>query len=107
MVSIQGLGGIPEPKPERPGKVRNDRDSSASVAGANAKSDSGAREDDVAISGEARAAADVARIIQVSKSNEDIRAERVEAARAAIERGDYKNPDIVRKVAERIAKLIS
>jgi anti-sigma28 factor (negative regulator of flagellin synthesis) len=107
MVSIQGLGGIPEPKPERPGKVRTDRDNSASVAGANARGEGTAREDGVAISGEARAAADVVRILQVSKSDQDIRAERVEAARAAIERGDYKNPEIVRKVAERISKLIS
>jgi hypothetical protein len=35
-----------------------------------------------------------------------VRTERVEEARAAIERGDYRQPEVVRVVAERLSRLL-
>lgn len=97
MVGIQGVGGVPEPKPERPAGAR-----SRNIA-ASASSES---KDGVVISSEAHAAASIAKTIQSAKVLPDLRSDRVEAAKAAIERGDFKNPDIVAKVAERIDKLL-
>lgn len=104
MVGIQGLGGVPEPKSGRPAKLREDRDtpsreSAAVGAGAPAQ-------DDVLISSEARAAAEVTRIIQLTRSQETERADRVAAARERLDRGDYKNPEVVAKVAERLLKYL-
>ena len=99
MVGINGIGGIPEPKPDRPANVRDNKQS-------NAPTDSTSSSDDVVISSEAQAAAVVASSIQATEGQGDIRAERVEEAKAAIERGDYKNPDIVEVVAERLNKLL-
>ncbi|MBI2435065.1 MAG: flagellar biosynthesis anti-sigma factor FlgM [Candidatus Hydrogenedentes bacterium] len=103
MVGIQGLGGIPEPKPERPAKLRNEGEKPTS--GVLAASQAPAQ-DDLKISSEAQAAAEVARIIQTSLSQEEVRIDRVEAARERIERGDYKNPEVVAKVAEKISRLL-
>lgn len=103
MVSVKGLGGLPEPKPDRTGKLRNERESPA--PGASGRAEDASR-DGLAISSEARTASDVARIVQASKADGDIRADRVAAAREAIARGDYKNPDVIAKVAERISKLL-
>ncbi len=106
MVGIQGLGGVPEPKSDRTAKVRSDRDQqaqdaqSASAGGARAK-------DDVNISSEARAAAEAGRIAQLAKNESDVRTERVEAARENLERGEYKNPEVVRQVAERLLKYLT
>lgn len=99
MVGINGIGGIPEPKPDRPANVRDNKQSSAT-------GDSTSSSDDVVISSEAQAAAVVASTIQVTEGQGDIRADRVEEAKAAIERGDYKNPDNVEVVAERLNKLL-
>ena len=99
MVGIQGVGGVPEPKPERQASVRNGSESKP-ADGANAP------EDGVKISSEAQAAAVVAQSIQVTQGQEEIRTDRVEAARESIERGDFKNPEIVEAVAERISKLL-
>ncbi len=99
MVGIQGIGGVPEPKPERPANVR---DSKQSPSAEEASSSS----DGVVISSEAQAAAVVAKSIQVTQGQNDIRAERVEAAKEAIERGDFKKPEIVQVVADRVSKLL-
>lgn len=105
MVGIQGLGGVPEPKSEGPGRIRRDRD--ADDAREAASSGSGAApQDGVTISDAAKQAADVARVVQASKNTSDIRADRVEAARQRIERGDYKNPEVVAQVAERLLKFL-
>ncbi len=100
MVGIQGLGGVPEPKPERPASTR-ERNAEASAA-------TGLSKDGVEISSVAQAAAaSIAKTIQAAKVNvPDVRQERVEAAREAIERGDYKKPEIVATVAQRISKYL-
>lgn len=98
MVGIQGIGGVPEPKPERPADVR-DRKAREEVAPVKS-------EDGVVISSEAQAAASLSRLVQTANSTPDIRTDKVAAAKAALERGDYKNPEIVAQVAERISKYL-
>ncbi len=99
MVGIQGLGGVPEPKPERPAKVR---DGEAKSAGKTSAPNS----DNVVISSEAQAAAKIATAIKALNTVPDVRAERVAAAKERIDRGEYRNPDVVAKVAERISKYL-
>lgn len=96
MVGIQGIGGVPEPKSDRP---ENARGQNAPVAESGSTS-----QDDVLISNQAHAAARLAETINAAATQPDIRADRVEQAKQAIERGDYKNPEIVAQVAARIDK---
>lgn len=98
MVGIQGIGGVPEPRPNRPAST-GDHDSVSSTT-------SSTSQDGVVISSEAAAAARVAQAVQNSDVISEIRIDNVEAARQSIERGDFKNPDIVAQVAERISKLL-
>ena len=97
MVGIQGVGGIPEPKSERPAKVREKETD---------VSQNSLVKDGVLISSEAQAAAKLARTIQAVLQEQDVRTERVTAARERIDGGEYKNPDVVAKVAERISKYL-
>lgn len=96
MVAIHGIGGVPEPTPERPAKLRDTRD----------REPVGSAQDGVVISSEAQAAARLAQLVQEAKEEADVRTERVEAARENLRRGDYKNPDVVAKVAEKISKYL-
>ena len=98
MVGIQGIGGVPEPKPERPTNVR---EKSPAVSESTSSS-----QDDVKISSEAQAAATVAKALQAASSEPDIRIDRVEAAKAAIERGDYRKPEVVAAVADHVSKYL-
>ncbi|GEM_PF-446878 len=105
MVGIQSVGGIPEPVPEKPTKVKSDRDSSVKDVKGSGKADI-PKEDQVVISSEAQAAAELSRLIQVSKEQEAIRPEKIEEARQHLEREDYKKPEVVQKVAEKILKIL-
>ncbi len=98
MAGIKGIGGIPEPAPDRSASVR-DKKRDETVKSAQSQ-------DDVLISSEAQAAAKLAQILQLSRQQSDVRAERVAAAKAAIERGDYKKPEVVQEVARRIQDLL-
>lgn len=98
MVAIQGLGGVQEPKHERPNNVRG-RKTDDTAKGEKVQ-------DGVSISDEAQSAASVAKAMQVAKASGDIRQELVEAARERIERGDYKEPEIVREVAKKVSKYL-
>lgn len=98
MVGIQGLGGASEPRPERPATSR-DRDTSAT-------SSTGQPEDGLLISSAAQAAATLSSSIRAAEIVPDVRTDRVEAAREAIERGDFKQPEVVAEVAERISRLL-
>ncbi|GMV91366.1 MAG: hypothetical protein AMXMBFR82_11440 [Candidatus Hydrogenedentota bacterium] len=98
MAGIKGIGGIPEPAPDRSASVR-DKKRDETVKSAQSQ-------DDVLISSEAQAAAKLAQLLQVARQQGDIRAERVAAAKAAIERGDYKKPEVVQEVARRIQDLL-
>ncbi len=103
MVGIQGLGGVPEPKPGGPNKARNERND---IARDGSSTSSVATGDDVSISAEARAAAEVGRLAALAKSQDDIRLDRVEQAKQNIEQGLYKDPQVVAKVAEKLLKYL-
>jgi anti-sigma28 factor (negative regulator of flagellin synthesis) len=103
MVGIQGLAGVPEPKSEKPSRLRSDnatRDTSAT------SSTSSSSQDDVVISDEAKAAAEVSRVSQMASTQETVRSDRIEAARQSVARGDYRKPEVVAKVAERLMKYL-
>ena len=99
MAGINGIGGIPEPAPERPVNTRDRRRDDA-VASSSASST-----DDVLISSEAQAAAKIANLVQLAKQD-TIRTDRVEQAKAALDRGDYKKPEVVSELAKRLSKLL-
>ncbi len=98
MVGIQGIGGVPEPKPDRPTSTRDNKEAAGDSTATS--------KDGVAISSEAQAAAQIAQTIQVAASQPDIRADRVAEAKVAIERGDFKNPEVVGQVADKINKFL-
>jgi anti-sigma28 factor (negative regulator of flagellin synthesis) len=98
MVAIQGIGGAPEPKPGGAAKVRDTKERETAKA-TDAK-------DGVVISSEAQAAARVAQLIQAAVGKADVRAERVAIAKENIERGEYKKPEVVAKVAEKVSKYL-
>ncbi|MBL7648556.1 MAG: flagellar biosynthesis anti-sigma factor FlgM [Candidatus Hydrogenedentes bacterium] len=104
MVGIQGLGGIPEPKSGGPAKVRSERESETRTL--NSTTASNSSEDNVSISSEAQVAAEVARLVQATRTEADVRADRVEAARARIEQGSYKDPEVVGQMADKILKYL-
>lgn len=97
MVAIQGISGVPEPKPERPSKVRESKEQPVMTNKA---------KDGVVISNEAQAAAQLARLVKAANEGEDVRVDKVEAARERLARGDYKNPEVVSKVAEKLIRYL-
>lgn len=105
MVGIQGLGGPPEPKSGGPAKVRNERENTSPSASSTTSAPS-ASGDNIRFSSEAQVAAEVARLVQTSNVQSDIRSERVEAARARLEQGSYKDPEVVSQVADKILKYL-
>ena len=101
MVGVQGVGGVQEPnKPERSTNAKDN------TRAQEVETESSASSDDLTISSEAAAAARVAASIKAAENQPDIRADRVAAAKAAIERGDYKNPEVVESVAQKISKYL-
>ena len=96
MVAIKGISGVPEPAPKRPASARDKKSEAKGVAA----------RDGVEISPEAQEASGTARIVQAAKTQDAVRTERVAAAKESIERGDYKRPDIVAVVAERLSKYL-
>ena len=98
MVGVQGVGGVPEPAPERPVNVRDKRRDEA-VASASSGSDG------VLISSEAQAAAKLASLIALAKQA-DLRQDRVDQAKQALAEGVHKKPEVVAELAKRISKFI-
>lgn len=97
MNSVRGIGAMPEPAPERRvGNSLRKPDVAVSVGA----------QDDVRISPEAKRAAKVAGLKELVQAEPDVREDRVAAARASIERGDYKREDIVATVAERLSRYL-
>ncbi|GMU93680.1 MAG: hypothetical protein AMXMBFR4_27380 [Candidatus Hydrogenedentota bacterium] len=97
MVGVQGVGGIPEPAPERPASAKDRRREDSiqpAVSG-----------DKVMISSEAQAAARIASLVQLALQD-DVRADRVESAKQALEDGSYKNPEVLAELAKRISKYL-
>jgi anti-sigma28 factor (negative regulator of flagellin synthesis) len=103
MVGINGLGGIPEPKSERPANTKTERtDASASSSKYSLGSS-----DDVNISLEAKAAAELGRIVALTRTQDEIRAEKVEAAKQRLLAGSYRDPEVISKVAEKLLKFMA
>ena len=98
MSGIQGVGGVSGPDPDRPAAKPDAKPAKGQ--------DSPSSGDGVAISSEAQAAARIAALINAADDQPDIRADKVQAAKEAIERGDYNNPDIVSEIASRINKIL-
>jgi anti-sigma28 factor (negative regulator of flagellin synthesis) len=97
MVGVKGVGGIPEPTPERPANVRERRREDVK---------SSATQDGVQISSEAQEASAVARLVQLAKQEAEIRPDKVASAKEAIERGDYKIPEVIAEVAKRLSRYL-
>ncbi len=97
MNGVRGIGGVPEPTPER--RIANSvRKPDEAV--------SGGTQDGVRISAEAKQAAELARLKGMVQEEPDVREDRVAAARASVERGDYKREDIVAAVAARLSRYL-
>lgn len=98
MAGIHGIGGPQEPTLDRPANdVRNRRRDEAQSA---------PTQDGVQISAEAREAANTQRLTQIAQEDPGIRQERVEEARAALERGDYRDLNVLREVARNIMEML-
>jgi hypothetical protein len=98
MAGVHGIGGIPEPAPERTVTARDRQREDAPGAQA---------QDEVLITSEAQAAARLQKLVQTATQNaDDVRANRVAEARAALDQENYKRPEVVQEVAKRISKLL-
>ena len=90
MISFSGIGHLNELQVARP--VKGARDLSASES---AKQ----KEDGVTLSPESTQAAEVAGFIRDSKQAEEIRQERVDAAKESVEQGRHRVEEVVHAVA--------
>ncbi len=97
MAGIQGINGVPEPTPDRPAPSRDRRrDEVRDVV----------QRDDVNISSTAKKAATVSRLVEQAKLDPEIRTDRVAEAKASLERGDYKDLNVLREVARNLLKYL-
>lgn len=97
MGGIQGLGGVNGPTPDRPADVRDrKRDEVKSTSTST---------DGLKISSNAQEAAETARLARVTQGD-DVRLDRVEAAKQAIDRGDFKLPSLIAEVAKKISRYV-
>ena len=98
MVSIQGIGGIPEPGNSKPTQKRGGHDDVKT---------SRVTDDGVEISAQATQAAKAAQVVAQTNATSEIREERIAQAKENIEQGAYKLQEVVLAVASRISKYIS
>ena len=98
MVDVGRIGGSPDPRrPDAATRLEADR-RRAQAGGA-----AGASENDgVAISPEARRAAEALRFAEFARAAPDVRADRVEAALQRLEQGDLDQPPVLRRVVQQI-----
>ncbi|MCD6288359.1 MAG: flagellar biosynthesis anti-sigma factor FlgM [Candidatus Hydrogenedentes bacterium] len=92
MQEIQGVGGVPRPVEKRPTTARKEAQTEETVR----------RQDDVSISQEARQAAEVARFVELAKSQDTVREDKVDEARRDIENGAHRDEQAVRETATRM-----
>jgi anti-sigma28 factor (negative regulator of flagellin synthesis) len=97
MEGVRGIGGVPEPNPERPSGARDPQRS---------ESQSDQVKDGVRISSEAQEVSNVARLLQAAEGDEDVRIEKVEEARRHIAEKTYKLPEMVAEIARKLSKLL-
>jgi anti-sigma28 factor (negative regulator of flagellin synthesis) len=97
MGGISGVGGVGGPAPERPADVRSrEREQAENTR----------PRDGVAISADAERASEASRVVQSLRNQDEVRQERVEQARAALERGEYRDETVLREVAQRLLRLL-
>ena len=99
MVGVQGLGGVPDPQPDRASDVRSKKSEAA-------RTSESAPKDGVAISAEAQEAANVAKYVELAKEEPDVRDEKIQEAREAIARGEYNGQTVVQRIAETLSKVL-
>ncbi len=63
-------------------------------------------QDSLEISLEGQQASNILKFTEVARNLPDVRNERIEAARANLERGAYREPEVVREVADRLYRYI-
>ena len=97
MEGVRGIGGVPEPNPERPSAAR-DRQRS--------ERQSEQVKDGVRISSEAQEVSNVARLLQAAEGDGDVRIEKVEEAKRRIEQKTYRLPEMVAEIARKLSKLL-
>ena len=96
MVTVVGVGGVPDPLvPKGVGNRHQKSDA-----------DAAAPRDDIEISAEAQEAAEAARVSQLVRIESELREARVEAAKEKIREGAYKVQDVVTQVASRLTKFL-
>lgn len=98
MGGIQGLGGVNGPSPERPAELRDKkREEVRSIQPPS---------DGVQISDDAQEAASVAKLIGAASDQTQVRQQKIEEAQLALNRGDYKLPNVMAEVAKRISRYL-
>ncbi len=97
MVSIQGIGGIPEPSESRQSQGR---------AKAQASPPPGQAEDGVEISAEAAQASRAAQVVAQTSNEPAVREERIAQAKENIEQGVYRIQEVVLQVASRLSRYV-
>ncbi|MDX9974287.1 MAG: flagellar biosynthesis anti-sigma factor FlgM [FCB group bacterium] len=100
MFEINGIGGT-----NKPARVEREEIRRRAEVNANPTAQADAQ-DQVKISSEARMASNIVQFKEAVNSLPDIRQERVEAARQNLERGSYRNREVVQAVAERLSKYV-
>ncbi|HOE66218.1 MAG TPA: flagellar biosynthesis anti-sigma factor FlgM [Candidatus Hydrogenedentes bacterium] len=97
MTGIKGIGGVPEPAPDRSASIRDRKRDEAKIS---------VPKDGVAISAKAQEAANVARLTQMAKQDGGVRAERVAAAKQNLQDETYKLPEILTEVAKQLSRYL-
>lgn len=98
MADVSRIGGLPNPqRPEDAARVEAERRRAAAARGDEAQATDG-----VAISPEARRAAEALRFAEFARAEPDVRPDAVDAARERLDRGELDRPDVVRRAVERL-----
>jgi anti-sigma28 factor (negative regulator of flagellin synthesis) len=97
MITIQGIGGVPEPAGPKQTQNR-DKTPPADVSTA---------EDGVSISSEASQAATAGDIVRQSGQQNEVRQAKIEQAKQNLEEGTYKVQEVVLQVAARLSQYLS
>jgi len=68
------------------------------------KSEKVSRTDSVHISEEAKRTTEVKKYIKIVKNTADVRHDKVQKAKERLRNGEYNNPEVIRKIAERLSQ---
>ena len=102
MADVSRIGGLPTPqRPEDAARAEAERRRARAAQGTAAPAADG-----VAISPEARRAAEALRFAEFARAEPDVRPDRVEAARERLDRGELDRPEVVRRAVQRLLEDI-